>query len=265
MPAVVRAVGAINSGTGTLAIAEPAGTADGDLQLMFLECDAAETATCTGWVHTPSSPQSADTASATDTKLSILYRIRSGAGTLTTNDPGDHIVGRIINIIGGTFDPTNPFNASAGSSETTADTSASVPGATTTVPNCLIVIAISSGFDPAANGTAEFSGFTNANLTGITERIDNIRPSGNGGGLGVATGLYDGPGDYGATTATLANASLKGLISLAIAPMTPTARTGREAFFLLMGAAGVRKFKRGPGGTVTETDVFLPKILRWDS
>ena len=146
---IVRGTGAINSGTGTIALAEPAGSVDGDLQLMFIETDPADAAaTCTGWANTPSSPQSQDSAAATDTRLTILYRIRSGAGTLTTNDPGDHINGRILGIVAETFDRGNPFNVSAGGTDATADTSASVPGAVTTVKDCLIVVAISSGFDP---------------------------------------------------------------------------------------------------------------------
>lgn len=266
MPPVVRGTGAVNSGTGTIVLAEPAGTADNDLQLMFLECDGAESATCSGWAHTPSSPQVADTASATDTKLSILYRIRSGAGTLTTNDPGDHITGRIMNILGGTFNASNPFNTSAGGTDLTEDTSGSCPGAITTIKNCLIVIAASSGFDPAVNGTTEYSGFTNANLTGIVEQIDNIRTSGNGGGIGVATGLYAGPGDYGSTTFTNANATLKAMISLAIEPAPPTALASREMQFMMMAQAGLRKMKRSMGGTVqpTPASTFKPQIIRWN-
>jgi len=266
MKPIVRGTGAINSGTGTITVAEPTGTANGDLQLMFCETDGAETPTCTGWTNTPNSPQTADTVSATDTKLSILYRIRNGAGTLTTNDPGDHIVARIMNIIGGTFNASNPFNTSAGSSETTSDTSASIPGAVTTVQNCLIVVAVSSGFDPAANNTTEFSIATNSNLTGIVEQIDDSRLTGNGGGFGVSTGYFAGPGDYGASSITLTNASLKGLISLAIEPAPPTALpNSKEQVMLLMATGGFRKLPHSMSTdeVVAAVAAFKAKILRW--
>ena len=81
----------------------------------------------------------------------------------------------------------------------------------------------------------------------------------------MATGSFTGPGDYGATTATHANASLKGLISLAIAPPPPTALPAtKESFFLLMGAGGLRKMLRpvrGSEGVVTPS--FKPQIIRW--
>ena len=207
----VRAVGAITSGTGTITLGEPAGTADGDLQIMQIECDPADAAvTCTGWTHIPGSPVNQDSALTTDTRLSMLYRVRSGAGTLTTNDPGDHIIGRMINIMAGTYDQGNPFNAIGTGTDTTEDTSASVPGAVTTIRDCLILIAIASGFDRATNATNEYSGFTNAALTNIVEQIDNARIDGNGGTIGMASASYAGPGDYGATTATLANAVPEG-------------------------------------------------------
>ena len=261
---IVRAVGAITSGTGTITLGEPAGAANGDLQIMQIESDPADAAvTCTGWAHIPGSPVNQDSALTTDTSLSMLYRIRSGAGTLTTNDPGDHIIGRMINIMAGTYDQGNPFNAIGTGTDTTEDTSASVPGAVTTIRDCLILIAIASGFDRAANATTEYSGFTNSNLTSITERIDNARIDGNGGTIGMASASYAGPGDYGATTATLANASLKAMMSVAINPAPPTALPSKESFFLLMGAGGLRKFRRVMEGAPGVTPpAFKPQIIR---
>lgn len=217
---VVRAVGTRDGNVGTITPGFPAGNVAGDLLVMFTECDGAQTVTVSGWTECPGSPQSADTASSTDTKLQAFYRIYAAGASATTTDSGDHQVGRIIGIKAGTFDPVNPFNASGGGTDTTADTSGSIPGAVTTVANCLVLAACSSGFDVAGDGTAEFSGWANANLTNIVEQIDNTESSGNGGGIGVASGSYAGPGDYGATDVTLANASLKGMLSLAVAPWT---------------------------------------------
>lgn len=214
---LVRAVGTIQAGTGTITLTEPTGSQDGDLQIAVIETDQSESPTCTGWSHIPDSPQASSTDT-TDTKLSLLYRIRSGAGTLTTNDPGDHIIGRVFSIIRGSFDSSDPFNVTAGTVENTADTSGSVPGDTTTRDNCLVVAAISHGNDPGANGTANYSAWTNADLTALTEIIDNTQTAGNGGGFGVAAGWKTTAGAYTSTTATLAVSSFKGLISLAINP-----------------------------------------------
>jgi len=67
--------------------------------------------------------------------------------------------------------------------EATSDTSGSIPGATTTVNNTLVVAAIATSL-PDASGTTNFSSWANASLTSVTERTDNTSSSGNGGGLG---------------------------------------------------------------------------------
>lgn len=218
----VRAVGTIASSTTTASPGLPSGTVAGDLLVMFTETDGAETASVSGWTELATdSPQTADTGSATDTKLAVFWKIAAGGDATTTNDPGNHIIGRIIGITAGTFDSTTPINVSAGGTETTADTSGSIPGATTDRDDCLVLAAISTGYDAASNGTAQFSAWTNSNLTSLTERIDNQRITGTGGCLGVASGVMATAGDYGSTAVTLANSALKAMISLAIQPPVP--------------------------------------------
>jgi hypothetical protein len=72
--------------------------------------------------------------------------------------------------------------------------------------------------DPDAVGTANFSAWTNANLTSLTERIDNTQSAGNGGSIGVATGIKAIAGAYGNTTVTHVNSAVKGMMSIAIKP-----------------------------------------------
>jgi len=50
---------------------------------------------------------------------------------------------------------------------------------------------------PASTGTANFSAWANVNLTALTEQVDNTTNVGNGGGIGVATGVKAPAGAYG--------------------------------------------------------------------
>ena len=222
----IRGVGTVASGIGTIAPAYPTGTAAGDLVLMFIETTGGESPTCTGWSHTPSSPQ-ATGLTTNGTKLSILYRTVSNPATdnRTTNDPGNHILARIIGITTGTFYTVDPFNTSAGGVDAIggATNPQQISSITTTVADCLIFAAI-TGSLPDATGTTEFSNWTNANLASLTERIDNSTNSGNGGSLGVASGEKATAGSVGATevdaVTTLSN--FRANIQIAIAPVPPT-------------------------------------------
>ena len=88
-------------------------------------------------------------------------------------------------------------------------------GATTTVANTLVVTIVANSSDTAS---ARTSGWTNSNLTGLTESIDNNTNNGNGGGFGVATGVKATAGAYGTTTAALATSSVQARMSIALRP-----------------------------------------------
>ncbi len=206
----VRAVGTVASGTGAITPGLPAGTVAGDLLIMFLETSN-QTITVSGWTQAPSSPQSY--GAPYNTRLTVFYKIAVGADTRTTSDSGNHQIGRIIGITKGTFNATTPFNTSAGG--TSASTPVSIPGSTTSVDECLIVAAASNWEDTGVSG--RFGSWTNANLTSITERIDNNTSAGDGGGIGVATGIKATAGDYGTTTMTPGSVGAA-MISLAIQP-----------------------------------------------
>ena len=55
-------------------------------------------------------------------------------------------------------------------------------------------------------------------LSSLTERTDNSVTAGNGGGLGIATGVKAAAGATGNTAVTLATAASKGMMSIAIKP-----------------------------------------------
>src|SRR3989338_4960512 len=197
----------------------PAGVLQNDILLLFLET-ANEAVTVSGgsetWTEVTSSPQG---TGALGTRLTVFWaRASQDAPTPpTTSDSGDHQIGVIL-AFRGAITSGNPWDVTAGGIEATSDTSGAIPGATTTVADTLIVAAIATDL-PDANGTANFSAWANANLTSVTEQFDVTRNAGNGGGLGIATGVKATAGAYGNTTVTLANATVKGMLSIALKPI----------------------------------------------
>jgi hypothetical protein len=216
------AAGAVSSGTGTISPALPAGIAANDILLLFIET-ANQAVSITNqnggtWAEVTGSPQGTGTAGGTSaTRLTVFWSRYNGTqGAPTVSDSGNHQAARMI-AIRGAVSSGDPWNVTAGGVDATSDTSASIPGSTTTVINTLVVVA-TAGSLPDANGTAQFSAWTNANLTSLTERTDDSRSSGNGGSLGIATGVKATAGAYGNTAATHATSAVKGMISIAIKP-----------------------------------------------
>jgi hypothetical protein len=210
------AAGAVATNTAAITPALPAGIAANDILLLFLETanQAISISNQNGgtWTEVTNSPQGTGA-----TRLTVFWSRYNGTqGVPTASDSGDHQTGRIIAIRGATTSG-NPWDVTAGGVESTSDTSGSIPGATTTVANTLVVAAIATDL-PDATGTANFSAWTNANLTSVTERTDNTSKSGNGGGLGIATGVKATAGAYGNTTVTAATSAVKGMMSIALKP-----------------------------------------------
>jgi hypothetical protein len=220
------AAGTVANGTGAITPALPAGIVANDILLLFVE-SASEVIFLSNqnggtWTEAPDSSQSTGAGGGTSsTRLAVFWSRYNGTqGAPTVADPGDHAVGRII-AIRGCIGSGDPFDVTAGGTEAASDTSGSIPGDTTTVANTLVVAALTSSYD--GSSTTMFSGWTNANLTNLTERIDNNVADGNGGGIGVATGEKATAGAYAATTVTLTNAGYKALWSGALKPGTSQA------------------------------------------
>jgi hypothetical protein len=214
------AAGSVTSGTGTITPALPSGRATNDILLLFVET-ANQAVSITNqnggtWAEVTNSPQGTGTAGGTSaTRLAVFWSRYNGTqGNPTVSDSGNHTAGRIIAIRGC---PTsgNPWDATAGGVESTSDTSGSIPGATTTVANTLVVAAIATSL-PDSTSTAVFSSWANGNLTSITERVDNARSSGNGGAIGVVTGIKATAGAIGNTTVTCASSATKGMMCIAM-------------------------------------------------
>jgi hypothetical protein len=222
-PPMFVAAGAVASGTVAITPVLPSGIATNDILLLSLETanQAISIANQNGgtWTAVTNSPQSTGTAGSTSaTRLTVFWSRYNGTqGAPTTSDSGDHQLGRII-AVRGAVASGNPWDVTAGGVEAVSDTSGSIPGATTTVANTLVVTAIATSYDPYSNSTAFFSSWANSNLTSLTERTDNAQTTGNGGGLGIATGTKATTGAYGNTAVTCASSSYKAMMSIAIKP-----------------------------------------------
>jgi hypothetical protein len=197
----------------------PAHVAD-DIGLLILE-NANQAATVSGWTEVGASPKgvgSAGSSSATGLQL-FWKRAASGAeANASAAYTGNHQMGQILTVRGA-WTGGDPIDTSAGDSTGSAGTAIVIPGSSTITPDCLIVAVCSTGRDAAS--TTEFANWANANLGSITERIDKLDTTANGGGFGVATGPFTGPGAYGNTTADLANSFDQSHISVAIRSTNP--------------------------------------------
>lgn len=215
-PPKVRGVGAASASTGKVTPALPTGVRENDILVMFIETENQAVTVPTGWALVSGSP--IEVSSGTLTRLTVLWR-RAGATEVapTIEDPGDHVIARIM-AVSGCIKTGSPWDVKATGTELVSDTSVEIPGATTSVDGCLVIAAFATGTD--VSSSAQASGWTNVNLQALTERMDSWTAEGGGGGFGVATGIKMLAGSYGATTATVGTANFKALMSFALKPET---------------------------------------------
>jgi hypothetical protein len=219
IPTVVG-VGAAASGAADITPAFPGGysAVTDDVGISFLECDSTDTINLpTGWALV----QVQSVTSGTTTELSAVWRRLVGGDTAPTYvDAGNHQVGRMI-VIRGCIATGNPWDVATPTQELVADTTVSIASITTSGPDRLILAAFSTGQDIASIAGA--TAWANANLSSVTERMDNWTSSGTGGGFAMATGGLATAGATGATTATLSlAANFKAMLHIALKPPVPT-------------------------------------------
>jgi hypothetical protein len=95
-------------------------------------------------------------------------RYNGTQGAPTTSDSGDHQIAQIT-AWRGCITSGNPWDVTAGDVLAAASTAVSIPGATTTVNDCLIVAIVSNATD---TGTSQTGTWANASLSGVVERSD---------------------------------------------------------------------------------------------
>jgi len=207
------AAGAKAAGIGAVTPALPTGIAKDDVLLLIAESKSGEVVTVADpkggqWTEVTNSPQDS-----TDSRLTVFWSRYNGFQEApVTNDPGDHICCFIIAYRGCSLSG-NPWNITVGGVDNVSNTALSATGGTTTVDGCLIVVIASTGAD---TDTPQYSGWTNVGLLSITERQDACTAFGVGGGAGLASGERVTAGAFGATTATLATASTKAFLTIAL-------------------------------------------------
>ena len=215
IPTVVAA-GTVASGTGGVSPGVPAGYAADDIFLLFCETNGETVSTPSGWTIAPDSPVT-DTGAGT-CRLSVFYRRATASESAPSiADPGNHIIARIL-AIRGCVTSGSPFDVSE-ATPNAGDTPFSVAGVTTTVADCLIVVAVAETTDSTS---AQFSGWTNAGLSSLTEWLDNFTTSGAGGGFGVVTGGKATAGATGDTTGDNAGGFDHCALTYALKPVTST-------------------------------------------
>ncbi len=215
------AAGTARADAGSETYPYPSGIAVDDVLLFLLETSPSTGAPVApaGWTEVTNSP-SADTSGtdAQDTRLSVFWRRYDGTGTsVFMSDCGDHQAGIVIAfrncVLSG-----NPWDDTAAGSAGSATTAVSCPTVTTAGTDRLILAIATTSRE--ADSTTEFSGWTNANLTGITEIVDFTESNGDGGGIGAAYGFKATAGATGATTATSANAERHAYMTIALKGQT---------------------------------------------
>lgn len=216
MPTVFG-VGAVATGTTTITPPFPGGAvAVNDIFIDVAESVGGQNYTLpSGWAHVTGSP----VVQGVNTQLTVIWRRYDGVFTAPAlTGITDHAIGRMIAIRGCPTTGT-PWDVVASSVEAVSDTSISWPttAATTQVNDLVLLIAATS----ADIATAQISTVTNANLTSITERMDNATATGNGGVIICYTGIKATLGAVGVSTATLTTAGFKSMMTLAMKDAIP--------------------------------------------
>lgn len=196
--------------TGVGATLTAAGLAVGDIVVAFAEIDPTDNAPATpaGWAAL------GNVTGSTTTKLYAFWiRLAATSFSASFTGPADHIHLRGVVIRGAAASGT-PIIMASGSAA--AATSATVPSVTTTVNNVIVIDAVSQGVDSAA---ANFSAWTNTNLTSYAEIDDLGTVSGNGGGIGIAAGVKATAGATGTSTVTSAANTAMAYMKIAIQPL----------------------------------------------
>jgi hypothetical protein len=197
-----------------------------DILVFVFETDLDRTPSVSGgsetWTQFPWSPQVSSGATVLNAFWARSSQTDPTAPAATWGTGPNHAVGAVC-AIRGCATSGDPWDVD--SSGNNAAANATIPGATTTVAECLVLILCSSGF----NGTnaVRFSTWSNTDLAGVSEVFDQVDTIGNGGGFGAAIGTKVAAGTYGSTTVTEAFAG-HGYATIAFKP--PAAPVVRPTF-----------------------------------
>src|SRR3989344_6411246 len=221
LPTFVGCSASAQSNTAALTPPLPASIQTNDILLLFLETanQAVTIPTPNGgtWTTVTDSPQGTGTAGGTGATMLTMFwsRFNGTQGNPTTSDSGDHQLGTIC-AFRGVIASGDPWDVTSGNIDATSDTTLSATGDTTTVVDTFVVVAAAL-MDDAQNFGATW---TNADLASITVQQNVTTTAGNDARLGVVTGQKTSIGSYAATTNTLTANSVKGMMTVALKPVS---------------------------------------------
>lgn len=200
-----------------------------------------------GFQELACSPQKEGSHAATSATYFALYWKRAtGAaeGAPTVEFLADHIRAKIITFRGcsATGKPFTDIEGSAIPDNVTI----TWPGVTTVGADALIALFSTASTD---SSSPQGSGYANANLANITERVDDFSSIGAGSGFIVVTGEKAAAGATGNSTGTLAGASRQGVMTVALTAVAQPADT--TPYFKGLGAPA-------ESATVDVTPVWPP-------
>lgn len=248
MAARYKSKGTFASGTGNVSPGIPTDVGYGDLLLLHVESANQPGAAPSGWtaIPTPSGTPSRGTAgSAGGVASEVFYRWwQPGDTAPSVTDRGNHTTAIITAYTG--VDPTTPFDGvTPVGFNAAASTTLTMNGITTGTADALVVHSIAIDRDAASTNQVTGSP-TNANLTGLAERHDQIVSTAVGGGLAIFDGAKASAGATGDTTATQTSSAYAGT--------TLSLRSATDPELLHM--AGVTDNVGGTGNVVTAS--FTP-------
>lgn len=204
-------------GLGAVTAGIPTDSRPGDILLLFVQSENEPGSAPAGWAAVGDSPQGTGTAkNAASTALEVYWkRATESEADVSVADRGDHTYAVIL-AFRGCIESGDPWEVTSGGVQAVAAANMTIGGDTTTVDNCLVVIAAAHDIDLA---TPQFSGWTNSDLSNVTECFDGSTASADGGGIGVAAGGKVAAGAYGNTTVTIAS-TLGAFLTIALKPAT---------------------------------------------
>jgi hypothetical protein len=211
----LRSIGALRHGTGNVAVTLPPGHSRNDLLLLVVQ-SANEVVTAPhGYTQVGPQEGTGTPAAAGATRLAIFWKGDGGdEAAPTVVDTGDHTA-VVMAAFTGVAPRGDPVVWVSGGVEPTASRSMSATGGSTTIDDALILVAAAHAVDTTA---AQFTTVANADLDGVAERADESTTDGNGGGIGLFTGMLGTAGSFGATTGTGAGSTAHVFATVALLP-----------------------------------------------
>lgn len=218
-----HSVGAIAGSSSTHTVTMPSHAAD-DIILLFLMSanESISLSSAEGFALIPGLSNGDGTAGGSTASRLDVYWVRATSASMVAPTVADSGVntGSATMAIRGCIATGDPWDVVAGDATSGSNTnSVTIPGATTTVADCLVVLACSDHYDGTASRGLTL---TNSDLTSITNRIDGGHTAAGGDGLVVATADRAAAGTVGSSTGTntLATAGRQGRAFIALKPPT---------------------------------------------